>query len=241
MASTWSPARREVSPSAISNWPLRLTEIRRAPSGSWSWSIRVPAQSASGGIRTSTISTFSLGSSSRWTRPCSGHLVLDQRHDRGGRADGRRDAEQVEVHLVARVVDARDHLLDAVALAGELADDDVVLVVAGHRDHDARGPLDAGPLEHEDLGRVPVHDDVLELVLKPLEPVAPLLDQRHLVPDTKQAASEVRADLAPACDQDVHRGQASFTGWGTSHARTASVSRSIAFEVGQTVRMPCCS
>ena len=103
-----------------------------------------------------------------------------------------------------------------------------------------RRPLDAGPLEHEDLGRVAVDDDVLELVLEPLEPVAALLDERHLVAGAQQAAREVRADLPAACDQDVHQVFADLHGLGTSQARTASVSRSIAVEVGQTVRMPCC-
>ena len=114
-------------------------------------------------------------------QPVLGNLVLDQSHDRGGRTDRRRDAEQVEVHLVARVVDTRDHLLDPVFLPRELADDDVVLVVARGGDDDARRALDPGALEHEELRRVAVDDDVLELVLEPLEPVAALLDQRHLL------------------------------------------------------------
>ena len=78
--------------------------------------------------------------------------------------DGR-DAEQVEELVVARVVDARDHALDAVALARDLAHDDVVLVVAGHR-HDELGALDAAALEHHELGRVAVLGDVLELLLE---------------------------------------------------------------------------
>ena len=122
-----------------------------------------------------------------------GHLVLDQPHDARGRADRRRDPEQVEVRLVARVVDARDHLRDAVLLACELADDDVVLVVAGDREHEVGRPLDAGALEHEELGRVAVLHLVLELLLEPLEAVAALLDQRHLVAH----ASSVRARFAP--------------------------------------------
>ena len=62
-----------------------------------------------------------------------------------GRAHRRRDAEQVEVRLVARVVDARDHLRHAVLLLRELADDDVVLVVAGDREHEVGRPRDARP------------------------------------------------------------------------------------------------
>ena len=98
-------------------------------------------------------------------------------------------------------------------------------------------PLDPGALEHEELGRVAVDDDVLELVLEPLEPVTALLDQCHLVTGAQQAPREVGADLSAACDQDVHR--QARAGCGTAQRRAASVSASIAFEVGQTVRMPC--
>ena len=61
----------------------------------------------------------------------------------------------------------------------------------------------------------PCDDDVLELVLELLEPVAALLDQRHLVAGAEQAAREVRADLPAACDQDVHQAPAP----GRHHAR----------------------
>ena len=92
------------------------------------------------------------------------HLVLDQAQDQVGGRHGGLDAEQLEVLEVARVVAARDHALDAVLLARDLADEDVVLVVAGHRDHHV-GALDAGPLEHPELGAVAVLRAVLELLL----------------------------------------------------------------------------
>ena len=133
-----------------------------------------------------------------------GHLVLDQGHDRRGRRHGRRDAEQVEVRLVARVVHARDRRLDAVAVARELADDDVVLVVARDRDDDVGRPLDAGALEHEELGGVTAVHLVLELRLEHVEAHRPLLDQRHLVAVADQRPRQVRAHLAAACDQEVH-------------------------------------
>ena len=107
-------------------------------------------------------------------------LVLDQRHDRRGRADGRGDAEQVERLLVARVVDAGDRALDAVAVARDLADDDVVLVVAGDGD-DEPGTADAAALEHVQLGRVAVLHDVLELLLERVVAIRSLLDHRDLV------------------------------------------------------------
>ena len=67
-------------------------------------------------------------------------------------------------------------------------------------------PLDAGALEHEELGRVAADHLVLELGLELVEPVRLLLDQRHLVPGAEQRARQVRADLAAACDEDVHLG-----------------------------------
>ena len=102
-------------------------------------------------------------------------LVLDEAEDARRRADRRRDAEQVEVRLVARVVDARDHLRDAVLLLRDLADDDVVLVVAGDRHHQV-GPLHPGPLQHEQLGRIARTHDVLELLLEQPVAVAIALD-----------------------------------------------------------------
>ena len=116
-----------------------------------------------------------------------------------------RDAQQVEMRLVARVVHARDHLRDAVLLARDLADDHVVLVVAGEREHDVGRPRDPRPLEDEELGRVAALHLVLELVLERLEAVALLLDQRHLVAEPEQRAGDVRADLAAAGDDGVHQ------------------------------------
>ena len=104
---------------------------------------------------------------------------------------------------VAGVVDARDDLLDEVLLARHLADQHVVLVVAGHRDHHV-GALDPGPLEHPQLGRVAVLDVVLELLLDGQVAVAVVLDQRHLVLLLEQLPREVPADLSCADDDDVH-------------------------------------
>ncbi len=210
-----------------------MTEIRRDPSGSFSRSIGVCVQSASGRDLHLDDLDVLLRQLEEMDEAVLRHLVLDQGHDRRGCADRRRNPEQVEVHLVARIVDAGDHLRDAVLLAGELADDDVVLVVARDRDDDAGRPLDACALEDEQLRRVAVDDDVLELVLEPLEPVAALLDQGDLVPEAQQAPRQVRPDLPAARDQDVHQAR-----WGTAQARAASASASIAIEVGQKVRRP---
>ena len=133
------------------------------------------------------------------------------------------------------IVHARDHLRDAVLLLRELADDHVVLVVAGQREHDVRRARDPGALEHVELGRVAALHLVLELVLEALEAVAALLDQRHLLADAEQRARDVRADLAAAGDDHVHQTTSTR---GTSQVRTVSINASMAVDVGQTVRMP---
>ena len=164
------------------------------------------------------------------------HLVLDEREQPGGGAHGLVDPEQVEVLLVARVVDARDRLLDAVALLGDLGDDEVVLVVAGDGEHEVGRPGDPGALEDGDLRRVAEHRGMAELRLELGEAVAPLLDDRDLALHLDERARDVRADLAAAGDDHVH--QPATWGSGTSHARTASVRVAIAVCVGQTVRSP---
>ena len=116
----------------------------------------------------------------------------------------------------------------------ELADDHVVLVVAGEREHDVGRSRDAGALEHEELGRVAALHLMLELLFEALEAVAALLDQRHLVAEADERPCNVGADLAAAGDDHVHQAGTA----GIAHARTASPSVSIAVFVGQTVRSP---
>ena len=128
--------------------------------------------------------------------PVLGHLVLDHR-EHAQTADTVGEIEEVEVLLVLRVVDARDHLLDPVPLSRDLADHDVVLVVAGHGDDDVGRALDPGPLEHVELGRVAADEAMLELVLEALEAEGALLDQGDLVAVADQRAGDVRADLPP--------------------------------------------
>src|ERR1019366_3300193 len=110
--------------------------------------------------------------------PVLGDLVLDQPQDQVRRRYRRLDSQELEVLEVAGVVDTRHDPLDAVLLLRDLADQDVVLVVSGDRDHEIR-PLDPGPLEHPQLSRVAVLDRVLELLLD--HPVSSMirLDQRH--------------------------------------------------------------
>ena len=134
-----------------------------------------------------------------------GHLVLDQGHDPQGGADRRRHAQQVEVDLVARVVDPGDHLLHAVALARELGDDEVVLVVAGHGHDDVGGPCHARQLQHVELGAVAVDDPVAELPLQHVRASGVLLHDHHLAIALHQGARHVGADLPASHDDGEHQ------------------------------------
>src|SRR5262249_18827502 len=137
------------------------------------------------------------------------HLVLDEPEDVRRRADGLVDPEELEQLLVARVVDARDRLADAVALLRDLGDDEIVLVVARDGEHELRGGADPGPPGDGDLRPVPTDAHRPELLLEPREAVRPLLDQRDLVSEVEQGPRHVRAHLPPTRDHDVH--QAVFT------------------------------
>ena len=169
-------------------------------------------------------------------QPVLGNLVLEQSQDQVGRRDRRFHPEQVEVLAVAGVVDAGDYLADLVLLPRDLADQHVVLVVAGHRDHHV-GALDPGPLQHPELGGVAVEDVVLELLLDGQVAAAVALDHRHLVLLFEQLAGQVPADLSGSDDDDVH--QAPVLGAaGAPASRTAVSSISIATRVGQIVFRP---
>ena len=113
----------------------------------------------------------------------------------------------------------------------ELADDQVVLVVARDREDELRRARDPGQLEHVQLGRVAEQHLVLELLLQLLEAVRPLLDERHLVSHPEQRARDVRAHLAAAGDDRVHQRLAP----GADARRRA---REMAVFVGQTVCIP---
>ena len=164
-----------------------------------------------------------------------GNLVLDETEDARRRADGLRDAEQVEVLLVARVVDARDRLPYAVRLLRDLRDHEVVLVVSGHSEQQLRRTRDPGALEDGDLGRVAADHRRAELLLEPREPVRRAA--RRASPRGRGRASvrvDVRADLPSPCDDDVHQPVAAL---GVA-ARTVSSSDEIAVCVGQTMLIP---
>ena len=138
---------------------------------------------------------------------------------------------QLEVLEVPRVVDAGDDPLAEVLLLGDLADQQVVLVVAGDR-HDEVRALDAGALEHPQLGGVAVLDGVLELLLDRQVAPAVLLEDGDLVALLDELPRQVPADLAGAGDDHVQTGH-------QASASAACSSCSIAICVGQIVCSPC--
>ena len=202
--STSSPASTTESPAGTKPPPSRRIEITSEPSGR-PRSLHRLARRAEfcGDLQLDDLEPL-LGQVEQVHEAVLRHLVLDQAQDQVGRRDRRLDAQQLEVLEVARVVAARDDPRDAVLLARDLADQDVVLVVAGDGDHEV-GALDPGALQHPQLGAVAVLDAVLELLLDDRVAVLVGLDDRHLVPLLDQLPREVPADLAGADDQDVHR------------------------------------
>ena len=176
-----------------------------------------------------------------------GHLVLEQPQDQVGGRDRRLHSEEIEVLAVARVVDAGDDPVDRVLLARHLADQHVVLVVAGDRDHHV-GTLDSGSLEHPQLGGVAVDDVVLELLLDRQVAASVRLDHRHLMVLFEKLAGQVPTDLPRSDDDDVHALSVSYAASAGPFAeaparpvlsRTAPSSMSIATLVGQIVFSPC--
>jgi len=163
-----------------------------------------------------------------------GHLVLHEPENARRRAHGLRDPEKVEVLLVPRIVHARDGLADAVRVLRDLRDDEVVLVVPGHREEQLRRTRDPCALEDGDLGRVSAEHDRPELLLEPREAVGPLLDHRDLVPEIEKRARDVRSDLPSPGNDRVHQAEAAF---GVA-MRTVSSRDEIAVCVGQTTLIP---
>ncbi len=90
-------------------------------------------------------------------------VLLDRAEDHPGRADQLVDAEVPEERLVLGVVDPGDRPRDVEVVLGHLADDEVVLVVAGDRGDDV-GPVAAGLAEVLALAAVVGDDDRADLV-----------------------------------------------------------------------------
>ena len=90
-------------------------------------------------------------------------VLLDRAQDHPRRADQLVHAEMPEQRLVLRVVDPRDRPRHVEVVLGHLADDEVVLVVAGYRGHHV-GPIAAGLAEVLALAAVVGDDDRADLV-----------------------------------------------------------------------------
>ena len=208
--------------------------MSRDPAGSAIPPAFFPAAGELPSTWTSTTTRPSFWRLEQLHEPVLGNLVLDEAEDARRRADGLRDAEQVEVLLVARVVDAGDRLAYAIRLLRDLRDHEVVLVVAGDCQQELRGAADPGSLEDADLGRVAADHGRAELLFEAPEAVGSLLDERDLVAEVDERARHVRPHLPPARDDDVHQLDAAF---GVA-ARTVSRSDEIAVCVGQTILIP---
>ena len=162
--------------------------------------------------------------------------MLDEGEDALGGAHRGRDAQQVEVLLIAGVVHAGHDVLHPEVLLGHLPDDDVVLIVAG--DGDAHvGAGHAGGLQHEQLGAVAVAGHVLELGLQRGQARRAHLDDGHLVPQAQQRARHVGTGLATADDDRVHQASSWYS---AAKARRAPSIMSMAVRVGQMHVRPCC-
>src|SRR5262245_52836059 len=186
-------------------------------------------------------------------QPVLRDLVLEQPQDQVRRRHVRLDPQQLEVRPVPRVVDPGDDPVDEVLLLRHLADQHVVLVVAGHCDHHVRA-RDPGALQHPELGRVAVLDVVLELLLDRQIAVPVVLDHAHLMALVEQLPREVPTDLPRARDDDVlprflaHQLPADSApvadpSWLVAPAasRTSRSSISIATRVGEITLTPCFS
>src|SRR5262245_16345694 len=180
-----------------------------------------------------------LGQIEQVHEPVLGHLVLQQPQDQVCRRDVGLDPQQLEVRPVPGVVDPRDDPVDQVLLLRHLADQHVVLVVAGHRDHQV-GARDPGALQNPELRRIPVLDVVLELLLDGQVAVPVVLDHGHLVSLVEQLPGQVPPHLPGPGDDDVfplsHRSAGYLV---PAASRTSASSISIATLVGQTVFTPC--
>ena len=136
-----------------------------------------------------------------------GHLVLDQRHDRrrsptpSARSRAGRSSGWLRGSLTRAITFSTPYRSRASWQMMMLSSSSPVTATTT-----SGGPLDAGALEHEELGRVAACAPGARTRPRAVSKrQRPLLDQRHLVAGADQRAGEVRADLAAACDQDVHR------------------------------------
>ena len=131
-------------------------------------------------------------------------VLLDRAEDHPRRADHLVDAEVPEQRLVLRVVDPGDRPRHVEVMLGHLADDEVVLVVAGHRGHDvapgSRRPR-RGACPRSRRGRS--RSSRARRRSGRARPGSFSMSTTSW-PDSMQLLGQVVADLAAADDEDVH-------------------------------------
>ena len=163
MAITLSPSRRTVSGRSGDATPSRMTANSEQPSGmSRSRGARPMAGEPGLEVRLDELE-LALAEGGQVEQLVDRDVLLDRAEDHPGRADQLVDAEVPEERLVLGVVDAGDRARHVEVVLGHLADDEVVLVVTGHRGHDVR-PVAAGLAEVLALAAVVGDDDRADLV-----------------------------------------------------------------------------
>ena len=126
--------------------PSRMTANSEQPSG-MARSLRRPADRRRAGLQVRLDELeLALAERGEVEQLVDRDVLLDRAEDHPRRADQLVDAEVPEERLVLGVVDAGDRARHVEVVLGHLADDEVVLVVAGHRGDDV-GPVAAGLAE----------------------------------------------------------------------------------------------
>src|SRR4051812_21342936 len=136
-----------------------------------------------------------------------GDVLLDRAKDHAGRADDLVDAEVAEQLLVLRVVHPRDRARHVEVVFRHLADDEIVLVVAGDGRDDVR-PVRPRLAEVLALAAVVRDHDGPDLVRDLRRARGILLEEDDLVARLDELFGEVEADLSSADDEHEH-GQSS--------------------------------
>ena len=102
------------------------------------------------------------------------------------------------------MIHARDDARHAELLLGEQRDHEVVLVVAGGRDHDVAA-LEPGLAQRRDFARV--GEEPLDSVggVRAVDHGRVLLDELHLVAGAHEIVGDEQPDVAGARDRDAHQ------------------------------------
>src|SRR5688572_30763232 len=132
-----------------------------------------------------------------------GYRLLDQVEDVVGLANGDVDPQHPKEMFILWIVDAGNRSRNAKLLACNLADHEVVLVLAGHRDYDV-GARGARRGLRSCLGAVSGHGDGAEHVVDLRDALGVALDEQDLVPFSKEVLGQVVADLPASGNDDVH-------------------------------------